>query len=65
MADDTLTAEEVEQELEFAGLSRAQIMKILSWCQTYGYNAVELDRKLVNMGYEKVFTIYDEDDDEA
>lgn len=64
MAEETLTAEEVEQELEFAGLSRAQITKILSWCQTYGYNAAELDRKLVNMGFEKVFTIYDDDDEE-
>jgi hypothetical protein len=60
MAEETLTPEEVELELEFAGVSRGHIVKILSWCETYGYKPAELDRKLVSLGFEKVFTIYDD-----
>lgn len=57
-----MTIEEIEMELEFAGLSREQINKLISFVRSNGFNAQEMDRKLQLMGYEKVFTVYDEDE---
>ena len=61
-----MTLDEIEFELEMAGLSREQIVKLLSFCKMHGFDAKVLDKKLQNMGYEPVFSIYDdeyEDDD--
>jgi len=55
-----MSIEEIEMELEFAGLSRAQINKLISFCKTNGFDAAVMDKKLQLMGFEKVFTIYDD-----
>jgi hypothetical protein len=59
-----MTIEEIELELELAGLSRAQQNKILSYVKTNGYDAKALDAKLRALGFEPVFSIYDEDEEE-
>lgn len=56
----TMTLEEIELELELAGLSREQINKLLSFCKSNGFDAAAMDKKLQLMGFEKVFTIYDD-----
>ena len=59
-----MTLDEIAYELELAGLSREQQMKLLSYCKVHGYNAKELDQKLRLMGYEPIFSIYEEDEDD-
>lgn len=54
-----MTLEEIALELELAGLTREQQVKLLSFCKTNGYDAKVLDQKLALMGYAPVFSIYD------
>jgi len=55
-----MTLEEIEFELEMAGLSREQQVKLLTAVKRDGYDAKALDQKLRMMGFPPVFTIYDE-----
>lgn len=55
-----MSIEEITMELELAGLSRTQINKLIAFCQSNGFDAKEMDKKLNLMGFEKVFTIYDD-----
>ena len=59
-----MTLDEIAFELELAGLSREQQTKLLSFCKTNGYDAKLLDKKLQLMGYEPVFSIYDDEDED-
>jgi hypothetical protein len=56
-----MSLEEIEMELELAGVSRDKIMKLLSYVKSNGYDGKELDRKLRTMGIEPVFSIYDDE----
>lgn len=56
-----MTLEEIEFELELAGLSREQQVKLLSFVKMNGFDAKELDRRLHLMGFAPIFSIYDED----
>lgn len=58
-----MTLEEIEFELEMAGLSREQQIKLLSAVQRDGYNAQVLDQKLRLMGFPPIFEMYEEDDE--
>jgi len=58
-----MSLEEIEFELEMAGLSREQQMKILSSVKRGGYDAKALDQKLRMMGFPPAFTIYDDDEE--
>ena len=58
-----MTLDEIAFELELAGLSREQQVKLLSYCKTHGFDAKELDRKLQLMGYEPIFSIYEDEED--
>lgn len=57
-----MSLEEIENELEFAGVSRGQIVKLLSFCKMNGFDAQAMDRKLAMMGYDPVFAIYEDDE---
>lgn len=59
-----MTLEEIEFELELAGLSREQQVKLLSFVQMNGFDAKTLDKKLQLMGFEPIFSIYDDEDDQ-
>jgi hypothetical protein len=59
---DRMTLEEIEFELELAGLSREQQVKLLSFVQMNGFDAKMLDKKLQLMGFAPIFSIYDEED---
>lgn len=59
-----MTLEEIEFELEMTGMSREQLMKILSSVKRSGYDAKALDQKLRLMGFPPAFSIYDDDEDE-
>ncbi|MDM5263526.1 hypothetical protein PF327_04885 [Sulfurovum sp. XTW-4] len=59
-----MTLEEIEFELELAGLSREQQVKLLSFVKMNGFDAKTLDKKLQLMGYEAIFSIYDVEDDQ-
>jgi hypothetical protein len=56
-----MTLEEIEFELELAGLSREQQIKLLSSIKRNGFDAKAVDKKLQLMGFEPIFTIYDDD----
>ena len=60
-----MTLEEIEFELEMAGLSREQQVKLLSSVKIGGYDAKVLDQKLRLMGFPPVFSIYDDDEEES
>ena len=59
-----MTLEEIEFELEMAGLSREQQVKLLSSVKLGGYDAKVLDQKLRLMGFPPLFSIYDDEDEE-
>lgn len=59
-----MTLEEIEFELELAGLRREEQRMLLSSIRRSGFDAKQLDRKLITMGYTPVFTIYDDDEDD-
>lgn len=56
--------EEIAFELELAGLSREQQIKLLSSIKRAGFDAKAVDKKLLLMGFAPIFTIYDDEDDE-
>jgi hypothetical protein len=58
-----MTLDEIAFELELAGLSREQQVKLLSFCKVHGFDAKVLDKKLQLMGYEPIFSIYEEEED--
>lgn len=58
-----MTIEEIEFELEMAGLSREQQVKLLSVVKRDGYDAKVLDQKLRMMGFPPAFTIYDDEEE--
>jgi len=58
-----MTLDEIAFELELAGLSRQQQVKLLSFCKTNGFDAKVFDQKLRLMGFEPVFSIYDDEED--
>ncbi|QSZ42510.1 hypothetical protein GJV85_10435 [Sulfurimonas aquatica] len=58
-----MTIEEIEFELELTGMARDQQLKLLSAVKRDGYDAKLLDKKLRTMGFEPVFSIYDEEED--
>jgi hypothetical protein len=60
-----MTIEEVQEELEMAGVPRVQQIKLISFCQSNGYNAKELDRKLSTMGIDPIFSIYEDDSEDS
>ena len=57
--------EEIAFELEMAGLSREQQIKLMSSIKRGGFDAKALDHKLLLMGFAPIFTIYDDDEDET
>jgi hypothetical protein len=57
-----VTLEEIELELEFAELSRGQIVKLLSFVRSSGFDAKIMDRKLLMMGFEPLFGLYEDDE---
>lgn len=58
-----MTIEEIEFELELAGLRLEEQRMLLSSIRRTGFDAKILDRKLIAMGYAPVFTIYDDEND--
>jgi len=58
-----MTLEEIEFELELAGVNREQQIKILSSIKRGGFDPKAVDKKLMLMGLAPVFTIYDEEEE--
>lgn len=54
--------EEIAYELELAGLSREQQIKIISSIKRGGFDAKAVDKKLMLMGFTPVFAIYDDEE---
>jgi len=54
--------EEIKFELELVGLSMGQITKMMNAAKRDGFDAKEMDRKLIAMGYSPTFTIYNEEE---
>jgi len=55
-----MSIEEIQMELELAGVDRDKINKLISFVKNNGFDAAAMDKKLNSMGFEKVFTIYDD-----
>lgn len=60
-----MTIEEITFELEMTGMRLEEQRMLLSSIKRSGFDAKQLDRKLIAMGYAPVFTIYDDDEDDA
>ena len=59
-----MTIEEISFELELAGLSREQQIKMISSIKRGGFDPKAVDKKLILMGFTPIFSIYDDDDQE-
>ncbi|HQS65737.1 MAG TPA: hypothetical protein PLM93_00940 [Sulfuricurvum sp.] len=57
-----MTIEEIAFELELAGLSREQQIKLISSIKRGGFDAKAIDKKLILMGFTPIFSIYDDDE---
>lgn len=57
-----MTIEEIALELELAGLSREQQIKLISSIKRGGFDPKAVDKKLILMGFTPIFSIYDEED---
>ena len=55
-----MTLEEIREELEISGVEMEHVSKLIRICKRDGFDAVELDKRLLKWGYNKVFTIYDD-----
>lgn len=60
-----MTLEEIALELEMLGLSGEQRGKILSSIQRDGFDPIAIDKKLFNMGFEPVFVLYADENDQT
>jgi len=58
-----MTLDEIAFELELAGLSREQQVKLLSSIKRGGFDPKAVDKKLVLMGFTPIFSIFDEEDE--
>lgn len=56
-----MTIEEIQEELEIAGVAMEHVSKLVRICKRFGFDAEEMDKRLMNWGYAKVFTLYDDD----
>jgi hypothetical protein len=52
--------DDIEYELELIGVPLSQQLKILTAVREGGYDPKAIDDKLVKMGFNPVFTIYDD-----
>ena len=59
-----MTIEEIAFELELAGLSREQQIKLLSAIKRGGFDPKAVDKKLILMGFTPIFSIYDDEDED-
>lgn len=57
-----MNMQDIEFELEMAGLSREQQIKITSSIKRAGFDAKAVDKKLMLMGFAPVFTVYEDDE---
>lgn len=55
-----MTLEEIQLELEYAGVGMEHVSKLVRVCKRFGFDAATMDKRLQTMGYAKIFTIYDE-----
>lgn len=55
-----MTLEEIQMELEVAGVGMEHVSKLVRVCKRFGFDPVVMDKRLQTMGYAKIFTIYDE-----
>jgi hypothetical protein len=60
-----MTIEEISFELELAGLSREQQIKMISSIKRGGFDPKAVDKKLILMGFTPIFTIYDDDEEDS
>ena len=58
-----MTIEEIAYELELAGLSREQQIKLISSIKRGGFDAKAVDKKLMLMGFEAIFSIYEDEEE--
>lgn len=59
-----MTIEEITFELEMIGMRLEEQRMLISSIKRSGFDAKQLDRKLIAMGYAPAFTIYDDDEDD-
>lgn len=55
-----MSLEEIRMELEVAGVGMEHVDKLVRICENHGFDAVTIDKRLQSWGYAKIFTIYDE-----
>lgn len=55
----SMSLDEIQLELELAGVSRDKQVKLLRSIKREGFNPQAIDKKLALMGYMPIFTIYD------
>lgn len=56
-----MNLEEIKEELEINGVAMEHVSKLVRICKRFGFDAKEMDERLIKWGYAKIFTIYDEE----
>jgi hypothetical protein len=59
-----MTVSDIELEMKFNGVDEADIASIFTVCKTKGYGLATLDEELEKRGYDKIFTVDYDDDNE-
>jgi len=60
-----MTISDIELEMKYNGVEKADIASILAACKTKGYSPETLDEELKKHGYEGIFSVdYDDEDNE-
>ncbi|WP_348653142.1 hypothetical protein [uncultured Sulfurimonas sp.] len=59
-----MTIEEIKEELEMSGIEMEHVSKLVRMCKRSEFDPKELDIRLMKWGYPKVFTIYDDEDED-
>lgn len=58
-----MSLEEIRNELEVAGVGMEHVDKLVRICEFHGFDPATIDKRLQSWGYEKIFTIYDDLED--
>jgi hypothetical protein len=55
---------DIKLEMELYGVDLEDITEILEICKAQGYDVQALDEELEKKGYERIFSVHDEEDDD-
>lgn len=59
-----MTISEIELEMKINGVDAEDIAAVIAACKTKGFSTENIDEELMKRGYDKIFSVNYDDDDE-